>query len=85
MTSLLRSATVDHAAYQPPTRVEGLIDTLQNQIRLLTSDIELEEQKCAIADIANPEYSLLAKSLRTRRSNLESTVRSLREASLRWS
>lgn len=84
MTSLLRSATADYAAYQPTSRVEGLIGVLQGQIALLTSDIETEERKSAIADLANPEYSLLAKSLRSRRSNLESTVQSLREAAQRW-
>lgn len=85
MTSLLRSATADYAAYQPTGRVEGLIGVLQGQIALLTSDIETEERKSAIADLENPEYSLLAKSLRSRRSNIESTIQSLRDAAQRWS
>ena len=80
MMPLLRSATTDHYRSDDATRVGNLIDSLRRSVAILTADIEAEEQRTQICDVDDLSYSTLAKSLRTRRDNLEATIASLSEA-----
>jgi hypothetical protein len=44
---------------------------------VLTADIEHEEARAGGQDVADPSYSTLARSLRTRRENIAATISSL--------
>jgi hypothetical protein len=46
-------------------------------VDFLTSDIEAEEATTGIHDMSDPDYSLLARSLRARRGNLRVTIGAL--------
>jgi hypothetical protein len=46
-------------------------------VELLTVDIEHEEARAGVRDLSDPAYSVLARSLRTRRDNIRVTIASL--------
>jgi hypothetical protein len=79
MMPLLRSATIDQHPSHEVARLRSLIDTLRTTQEVMTADIETEEQKSHICDVADISYSTLAKSLRARRDNLEATIALLKE------
>jgi hypothetical protein len=49
-------------------------------VEILTADIEHEEMRFGVRDLADPNYPVLARNLRARRENLEATIASLEAA-----
>jgi hypothetical protein len=47
---------------------------LQRLVQLLDVDIDLEEQRTGIFDLASRNYSTVAQDLRARRDNLMATI-----------
>ena len=58
-------------------QIATLIGDLSRKADILTADIEHEEMRSGVRDLANPAYSVLARSLRMRRENIRVTVASL--------
>ena len=56
-----------------------LIDSLSRCVQLLGCDIETEEERTKCCDLRDPAYSVLARSLTTRRDNLAATIAGLQE------
>jgi hypothetical protein len=54
-----------------------LIGDLRRSIEVLTADIEHEEMRAGVRELANPAYPVLARSLRVRRKNIGATIASL--------
>ncbi len=54
-----------------------LITDLNNSVSIITADIEAEEARVNIGDIADPAYPMLARHLRSRRNNLQATINNL--------
>jgi hypothetical protein len=61
---------------------EGLVATLRQAVHTLSASIEVEEERTQLRDEANPHYSLLAKSMRGRASNLRETIVTLEARSV---
>ena len=59
------------------TQIETLIANLRRSIELLSSDIDGEETRARIRDVADPAYPILARHLRIRRANLGTTIAAL--------
>jgi hypothetical protein len=58
-------------------QIATLIGSLSRTLELLTVDIEHEEERAGVRDLADPAYPVLARSLRTRRENIGATIASL--------
>ena len=58
-------------------QIATLIGDLSRKADILTADIENEETRSGVGDWADPTYSVLARSLRTRRDNIMVTIASL--------
>ena len=58
-------------------QIETLIANLTRTVAFLTADIEHEEARAGVRDLADPAYSVLARSLRMRRDNIGATIASL--------
>jgi len=58
-------------------QIATLIGSLSRSLELLTVDIEHEETRAGVRDLADPAYPVLARSLRVRRENLRVTIASL--------
>ena len=58
-------------------QIATLIESLSRSVELLTVDIEHEEARAGVRDLSDPTYSVLARSLRTRRDNIRATIASL--------
>ena len=58
-------------------RIAKLIADLTRTAAILTADIEHEEERAGVRDLADPAYPVLARSLRSRRENIEATIASL--------
>ena len=58
-------------------QIATLIGSLSRSVALLTVDIEHEEARAGVRDLSDPTYSVLARSLRTRRDNIRATIASL--------
>jgi len=84
MMPLLRSATIDQHPSHEVARLRSLIDTLRTTQEVMTADIETEEQKSHVCDVADISYSTLARSLRARRDNLDATISLLKETLARF-
>jgi hypothetical protein len=69
--TLRRTATVNQVQFAT------LIASLTRSLDLLTADIEQEEERAGIRDLAASAYPVLARSLRARRGNIEATITSL--------
>jgi hypothetical protein len=54
-----------------------LIGDLSRSVAFLAADIELEEERAGVRDLADPAYPVLARSLRVRRENIGATIASL--------
>jgi hypothetical protein len=50
-------------------QIATLIGSLSRSVALLTADIEHEEARAGVRDVADPAYPVLARSLRVRREN----------------
>jgi hypothetical protein len=74
-------------SYQPETlrraiavnklQIVTLIESLSRSVELLTVHIEHEETRVGVRDVSDPAYPVLARSLRTRRDNIRTTIASL--------
>jgi len=60
-------------------RIATLIADLTRTAAFLAADIEHEETRAGVRDLADPAYPVLARSLRTRRENIRTTVAALEE------
>ena len=58
-------------------QIATLIDELSQSVDILTADIQHEEARAGINNLANPAYPVLARSLRARRENIGATIVSL--------
>jgi hypothetical protein len=58
-------------------KLRALIADLNRQVQLLESDIQDEQKRTGIFDVANIAYPTLARNLRARRDNLLVTIRLL--------
>jgi hypothetical protein len=55
-------------------QIATLIGSLSRSVALLTVDIEHEETRVGVRDLADPAYPVLARSLRARRDNIRVTI-----------
>jgi hypothetical protein len=58
-------------------QIATLIGSLSRSVELLTVDIEHEEARAGVRDLADPAYPVLARSIRARRDNIRTTIASL--------
>ena len=58
-------------------QIATLIGDLSRSVDILTADIEHEEARAGINNLANPAYPELARSLRARTENIGATIASL--------
>ena len=58
-------------------QIATLIGNLSRTVEILTADIEHEETRAGVRDLADPAYPVLARSLRARRENIRTTIASL--------
>ena len=58
-------------------QIATLIGDLSRKMTILTADIEHEEARAGVRDVADPAYPVLARSLRARRDNIIVTIASL--------
>jgi hypothetical protein len=58
-------------------QIATFIGSLSRSVELLTADIEHEEARAGVRDLADPTYPVLARSLRARRYNIRATIASL--------
>lgn len=79
MTKVYPSETFQGTATTNKLRIATVISDLSRSAAFLTTDIELEEVRVGVHDVSSPNYPVLARSLRTRRDNIESTVASLEQ------
>jgi len=61
-------------------RIATLIADLTRTAAILTADIEHEETRAGVRDLADLAYPVLARSLRMRRENIGATIASLEAA-----
>jgi hypothetical protein len=54
-----------------------LIGDLSRSVEILAADIEHEEMRSGVRNVADPAYPMLARSLRKRRENIGATIASL--------
>jgi len=76
--------SVDKARhFETKLRQELVIRTMLNDLdrtaRQLDIDLAAEEQRSLVFDRSDPTYSILAKSLATRRDNLKHTIVALQQ------
>jgi hypothetical protein len=55
-------------------RTETFVSQMTRLLLLLEADIDFEEQRTGIFDVATPNYSIIALQLRARRDNLSATI-----------
>jgi hypothetical protein len=67
------SSTVPRKALQ----IGELIADIDRVIRILNSDIAIEEEQAKVFDRSQPEYPILARTLAARRDNLRATITAL--------
>jgi hypothetical protein len=67
----------DDAALLAATKVRALIGDLDRVVRILDSDIAVEEERAGIADPYDAAYPILARMLAARRDNLKVTIEAL--------
>jgi hypothetical protein len=61
-------------------QIATLIGDLWRSVEVLTADIEREEMRSGVRNVADPAYPVLAWSLRVRRENIGATIASLAAA-----
>jgi len=55
-------------------KLQALTADLRWRVQLLESDIQDEEKRTGIFNLSNSAYSIFARNLRTRRSNLLASI-----------
>ena len=58
-------------------QIATLIGDLWRSVEVLTADIEHEEMRSGARNVADPNYPVLARSLRARRENIGATIATL--------
>jgi hypothetical protein len=58
-------------------QIVTLIGELSQSVDILTAEIQHEEARAGINNLANPAYPVPARSLRARRKNIGATIASL--------
>ena len=58
-------------------RIATLIRDLSRLVEILTADIEHEERRSGVRDLADRNYPVLARNLRARRDNMCATIATL--------
>jgi hypothetical protein len=77
MTNLYLLETHRETAAVKKLRIATLIADLTRTADILTADIEHEEERAGVCDLADPAYPVWARSLRVRRETLRTTIASL--------
>lgn len=77
MTTLSHFETLTNRRLQIQERMERLVSDLRRLVQLLERNIDSEEERTGIFDLANLNYSVAARQLRTRRDNLAATISKL--------
>jgi hypothetical protein len=77
MANPYRPETLRGIAATNNLQIATLIGALSRSVEILTADIEHEEMYAGVSDLADPTYSVLARSLRARRKNIGATIASL--------
>jgi hypothetical protein len=77
MANLYLSKTLRRTAAVNELQIETLITNLTRSLDFLTANIQHEEDRAGIRDLADPAYPVLARSLRARRENIGATIASL--------
>jgi hypothetical protein len=77
MTKLHRSETAQEAALRQAEVIQGLIGDLERTVQILNVDIYTEEQRVWVFDRSDPAYPILARTLTTRRDNMNVTIATL--------
>jgi hypothetical protein len=67
------------APFQGMSRIETLIANLNRSVEILNVDIETEEERARVTDVSDPAYPIIARQLRARRDNLQTTITALQE------
>ena len=71
------SKTLRRTAAANKLQIATLIGDLWRSVEVLTADIEHEEMRSGVHNVADPNYPVLARSLRARRENIGATIASL--------
>jgi hypothetical protein len=58
-------------------QIATLIGDLWRSVEVLTADIEHEEMHSGVRNVEDPNYPVLARSLRARRDNIRATIATL--------
>ena len=77
MANPYRPETLRGMAATRRLRIATLIGDLWRSVEILTADIEHEEMHSGVRNVADPNYPVLARSLKARRENLGATIASL--------
>jgi hypothetical protein len=77
MANAFLLATMRRTAAENTLQIATLISDLSRTVDILTADIEHQEERAGICDLADPAYPALARSLRARRDNIRVTIASL--------
>ena len=77
MANPYRPETLRGMAATRRLQIATLIGDLWWSVEVLTADIEHEEMHSGVRNVANPNYPVLARSLKARRENLGATIASL--------
>ena len=77
MANPYRPETLQGMAATNKLQIATLIGDLWRSVEVLTADIEHEEMHSGVRNVADPNYPVLARSLRARRENLGATIASL--------
>ena len=77
MANPYRPETLRGMAETNKLQIATLIGDLWRSVEVLTTDIEHEEMHLGVRNVADPNYPVLARSLRARRENIGATIASL--------
>jgi hypothetical protein len=72
--------TLRRAAASNKQQIATLIEDLWQSVEILTANIEDEEMRSGVRNVADRTYPALARSLRARRENIGATIASLAAA-----
>jgi len=77
MANPYRPETLRGMAATNKLQIATLIGDLWRSVEVLTTDIEHEEMHLGVRNVADPNYPVLARSLRARRENIGATIATL--------
>jgi hypothetical protein len=77
MANPYRPETLQGMAATNRLQIATLIGDLWQSVEVLTADIEHEEVRSGVRNVADTTYPVLARSLRSRRDNIRATIATL--------